>query len=77
MTTHRPNTANAADLFEGLRPEERTLIDYCRTPFSFGLVLLIPVIMMVWAFVGVMQSRPVLQILERPESSTLLEVLSH
>ena len=43
MTTHRPNTANAADLFEGRRPEERTLIDFCRTPFSFGLVPLIPV----------------------------------
>jgi hypothetical protein len=26
MTEHRLNTANAADLFEGQRPEERTLI---------------------------------------------------
>jgi hypothetical protein len=74
MTTHQLDTAHAADLFEGPRPEERTLTDYCRTPFSFGLVLLIPVTIMVWAFVAVLQSRPVLQILKSPESSILLNV---
>jgi len=73
MTMHRLNTANAADLFEGRRPEERTLTDYCRTPFSFGLVLLIPVIIMVWAFVNVVQARPMLHIL-KPDSLTVLEV---
>ena len=76
MTKHQPYTAHAADFFEGSRPEERTLIDYCRTPFSFGLVLAIPVTLMVWAFVVVLQSRPVLKIMNRPESATVFDVLT-
>jgi hypothetical protein len=76
MTMHQLDTAHAADLFEGPRPEERTLTDYCRTPFSFGLVLLIPVTIMVWAFIDVLQSRPVVDILKRPQSSILFDVVS-
>jgi hypothetical protein len=53
-------SADAADLFEGPRPEERTLIDACRTPFSFGLSLLIPVALMLAAFVLILYSRPTL-----------------
>jgi hypothetical protein len=53
-------SADAADLFEGPRPEERTLSDACRTPFSFGLSLLIPVLLMVAAFVLILHSRPTL-----------------
>jgi hypothetical protein len=58
-TAHRVMTAYAADLFEGRTPEERTLIDVCRAPFSFGLLLLIPVAIMLTAFVFVLQSRPI------------------
>src|SRR5688500_2450495 len=75
-TMHRLDPAHAADLFEGPTPEERTLTDYCRTPFSFGLVLLIPVTLMVWAFVDVMHSRPVIQILNKPQAMSLLELLA-
>ena len=76
MTMHRLDTAHAADLFEGPTPEERTLTDYCRTPFSFGLVLLIPVTIMLWAFIVVLQSRPVVHILKSPQSSILFDVVS-
>ena len=50
IAAHWLTPANAADLFEGRRPEERTLIDACLTPFSFGLILLIPVALMITAF---------------------------
>ena len=77
MTMHRLNTANAADLFEGRRPEERTLIDFCRTPFSFGLVLLIPVAVMLYGFISGMQSQSVpRQILKSLESPFNLEALN-
>jgi hypothetical protein len=51
-------TADAADLFEGQRPEERTLVDACRPPFSFGLLLLIPAAIMVAALIMVLEGRP-------------------
>ena len=60
ITEHWLTSADAADLFEGPRLEERTLIDACRTPFSFGLILLIPVVLMVVAFVLLLQSRATL-----------------
>jgi len=51
-------TADAADVFEGQRPEERTLVDACRPPFSFGLLLLIPTAIVVAAVIMVLQGRP-------------------
>jgi len=75
-TRRRLNPAPAADFFEGPRPEERTLTDFCRAPFSFGLVLLIPVSLMVWVFVVVMHSQPVLQILNKPQAASLLELFT-
>ena len=57
---HGHTPANAADLFEGQRPEERTLIDACLTPFSFGLTLLIPIALMITACVLLLQSRETL-----------------
>ena len=58
VTAHGLITADAAELFEGQRPEERTLVDACRPPFSFGLLLLIPVVIMVAALMMVLQGRP-------------------
>ena len=60
IAAHWPNSADAADFFEGSTPEERTLIDYCRTPFSFGLILWIPVVLMITAFVLILNSRATL-----------------
>ena len=56
-TAHWLTSADAADLFEGPRPEERTLIDACRTPFSFGLTLMIPVALLIAALMLLLQSR--------------------
>ena len=60
ITAHWLTSADAADLFEGPRPEERTLIDTCRTPFSFGLTLLIPIALMIVALVFLIQWRTTL-----------------
>ena len=51
LTAHWLTTASAAAVFEGsTQPEERTLIDACRTPFAFGLSLLVPVALIVGTF---------------------------
>ena len=53
-------SADTDDLFEGPRPEEWTLVDACRTPFSFGLTLLIPVALMIAAVALILHARPTL-----------------
>jgi hypothetical protein len=53
-------SADAADLFDGPTPEEQTLVDACRTPFSFGLTLLIPVALMIAAVALILHARPAL-----------------
>jgi hypothetical protein len=59
VATHGLTTASAADLIEGSpQPEERTLIDACRTPFAFGVVTLIPFALIVGAFLYLALWRP-------------------
>lgn len=67
ITEHWLTSADAADLFEGQPPEERTLIDTCLTPFSFGLTLVIPVALMIAALIFLLHWRTTLvQVLTIP-----------
>jgi hypothetical protein len=70
-----PYTASAADLIAGQRPQERTLIDFCRSPFSFGLLLVVPIAIVVVVFVVILRMKPaLLQMFTGAEPASVVNV---